>query len=76
MVAVLPEAARPVRLVATPGRVAGAKVTVPERSEVAVEICVASRGAGWQTVWGEQGWGNWAVSGCWGVFQDGSDIGC
>ena len=29
-----------------------------------------------QTVWGEQGWGNWTVSGCWGIFQDGSDIGC
>ena len=36
--AVLPVAAMPVRLVETPGRVAGEKVTMPERSEVAVEV--------------------------------------
>jgi hypothetical protein len=41
-VGVLPEAARPSRSVATPGMVAGVKVTVPSRAEVAVAVCVAS----------------------------------
>jgi hypothetical protein len=36
IVEVLPEAARPRRLVATPGRDAGVKATVPSRVEVAV----------------------------------------
>jgi hypothetical protein len=36
MVAVLPEAARPRRLVATPGSEAGVKATLPSIAEVAV----------------------------------------
>ena len=42
MVEVLPEAARPKRLVATPERVAGVKETVPSRAEVAVAAWVES----------------------------------
>ena len=41
-VEVLPEAARPTRLVAMPGIDAGAKTTEPSTAEVAVEACVAS----------------------------------
>ena len=42
------------RLVATPGRDAGGKVTVPSRAEVAVAACVASK-LGWsQRPWGGQ----------------------
>lgn len=54
-VAVLPETARPSRLVATPGRVAGEKLTVPSRDEVAAAVCVESNGGGVQTVCVEQG---------------------
>ena len=54
-VEVLPEAARACRLEATPGRVAGMKVTVPSRAEAAVADWVARSGAGGQTPWGAQG---------------------
>jgi hypothetical protein len=54
-VAVLPEAAMARRLVATPGRVAGEKVTVPDRSEMAVAVWVASKLLGGQTVCVAQG---------------------
>ena len=48
MVEELPEAARPRRLVATPGRVAGTKATVPSRAEVAVAAWV-DKEIGWRT---------------------------
>ena len=51
----LPVAARPSRLVATPGIDAGAKVTVPSRAEVAVETWVASNSVAAQRPWGGQG---------------------
>jgi hypothetical protein len=54
-VAVLPEAERPRRLVATPGSDAGKKMTAPSTAEVAVEVCVASSEPWVQTVFGEQG---------------------
>jgi hypothetical protein len=55
MVEVLPEAARPKRLVATPERVAGVKETVPSRAEVAVAVWEARRLEGGQTPWAAQG---------------------
>ena len=48
MVEVLPEAARPVRFVATPWIVAGVKATVPSRADVAISVCVANSLAGGQ----------------------------
>ena len=54
-VAVLPVAAAAWRFVATPGRVAGEKVTVPSRAEVAMAVWVASKALGGQTVCGAQG---------------------
>jgi hypothetical protein len=38
----LPVTANPMRLLGTPGKVAGAKLTVPSNAEVAVEACDAS----------------------------------
>jgi len=52
---VFPEAARPTRFVATPGRAAGTNVTEPSTAEVAVEACVARSAPGGQTMLGEQG---------------------
>ena len=54
-VAVLPEAARAVRFVGTPGRVLGEKVTEPSIAEAAVAVWVASKVLGGQTVCGLQG---------------------
>jgi hypothetical protein len=48
-VEVLPEAASPMRLVATPGSDAGVKVTAPSIAEVAEAVWRASRGDGGQT---------------------------
>jgi hypothetical protein len=47
---VLPLEARPIRLVATPGRVAGLKATVPSRAEVAAADWVARRVEGGRTL--------------------------
>jgi hypothetical protein len=55
MVEVLPLAATPSRLVATPGRVAGVNATVPSRAEVAVADWVARRVEGGQTLCAAQG---------------------
>ena len=52
---VLPEAARPTRLVATPGNDAGAKTTEPSTAEVEVEASVPSSAPSVQTTWGAQG---------------------
>ena len=54
-VAVLPLVARAMRLVETPGRVAGEKVTEPSIAEVAVEDWEASNVLGGQTVCWTQG---------------------
>jgi hypothetical protein len=53
--AVLPEATRPRRFVATPGRVAGGNVTVPSTAEIALAVWAANRLLGGQTVCGSQG---------------------
>jgi len=52
---VLPEAASASRLVDTPGSAAGVNVTVPSSADVAVEVCVAKRMEGGQTLWGPHG---------------------
>lgn len=53
-VAVFPEAARPRKLVATPGSETGENVTEPSMAEVAVAACVASSAPWVQTVCGSQ----------------------
>ena len=50
-----PVTAKPARLVAMPGMEAGEKVTMPSRAEMAVEVCVASKGAAAQRPRGGQG---------------------
>jgi hypothetical protein len=53
----LPVTARAMRLVATPGIDAGAKLTVPSRAEIAVATWVASNWASAQRPWGRAGSG-------------------
>jgi len=53
----LPVIARAMRLVATPGIDAGAKLTVPSRAEIAVATWVASSWASAQRPWGRAGSG-------------------